>query len=537
MDLEIAGRDVIVCPVPLDGSDGTVARFRSILAPEETARASRFRFDSLERSYILSRGALRVLLARWTGASPQSIRFSYGPQGKPSLLPSGDGIQFNASHSGDLALFAFTIGRELGVDVEKMRPMPDMQDVALRFFSAEEAAELMALPAGQREKAFFRCWTRKEAYIKATGEGLSADLRSFRVTLRPGESPRWTSLAARGPVAQPWTLHNLTLPPRYSDYSAALAYNDTERPLRLLPLVTPAEPPGLKMEQACWKLHVSVPRSLFGILLCACTAWAADSFHFAILGDRTGEARAGVYEQVWREVAAEKPSFVVSVGDTIEGLNDRTALAQWSHMDELLKPFRLFELYLTPGNHDVWSSASERLFLKHARGLHYSFDYEQAHFTILDNSRSEKLSAEELDFLEADLKAHAAQPWKFVISHRPSWLANVALQDTTFRLHRIARQYGVQYVIAGHVHQMLHFQLEGVTYVSMASSGGHLRSTGAYDDGWFYGHALVAIHGKVIEFEIKETGPPHGEGRTTKLADWGMLGLTQKQRSGRARAR
>ena len=87
----------------------------------------------------------------------------------------------------------------------------------------------------------FRCWTRKEAYIKATGEGLSADLRSFRVTVRPGEAPRLECLTDGGPVGREWTLHNLAFPHPYSDYAAALAYCDTEREIRLLPLVTPAE--------------------------------------------------------------------------------------------------------------------------------------------------------------------------------------------------------------------------------------------------------------------------------------------------------
>jgi hypothetical protein len=104
----------------------------------------------------------------------------------------------------------------------------------------------------------------------------------------------------------------------------------------------------------------------------------------------------------------------------------------------------------------------------------------------------------------------------------------VALENSHFALHQLARRYGVQYVVAGHVHQMLHFELEGVKYVSMPSSGGHLRSSGAYKDGWFFGHALVQVNGQSIEFQIKEAGPPHSEGRITKLADWGMLGLIQK---------
>lgn len=279
-----------------------------------------------------------------------------------------------------------------------------------------------------------------------------------------------------------------------------------------------------------WCTRAVIFAGLLIVLLCFRAAPAAAPFHFVFLGDRTGEAQPGVYEQVWRDIAAEDPAFVVSVGDTIEGSSDQEAGAEWRHVDELLAPFRRYGLYLAPGNHDIWSAASERLFREHARGLHYSFDYEQAHFTILDNSRSD-LSSEELEFLEADLKAHAAQSLKFVISHRPSWLVNVALRNPQFALHSIARRYGVQYVIAGHLHQMLHFQLEGVTYVSMPSSGGHLRLSGAYEDGWFFGHAQVRVHDKEIEFQIREIGPPRGQSRVTKLADWGMLGLVQKHGS------
>src|SRR5579871_4540949 len=223
-------------------------------------------------------------------------------------------------------------------------------------------------------------------------------------------------------------------------------------------------------------------------------ARAAD-FHFAILGDRTGEAQPGVYEQIWREMTREDPRFVVTVGDTIEGMKDEALPREWGQLEQILKPFEPYPLYLTPGNHDVWSKASELAFRQHARGLHYSFDYGQAHFTILDNSRSDALSAEELAFLEADLKQHAAQPLKFVVSHRPGWITDVALQNPGFPLHQLARRYGVQYVIAGHLHQMLHFEMEGVTYVSMASSGGHLRASGGYQDGWFFGNARVDVTG------------------------------------------
>jgi len=263
--------------------------------------------------------------------------------------------------------------------------------------------------------------------------------------------------------------------------------------------------------------------------LCVWGQPARGSFRFAILGDRTGEAQPGVYEQVWKETAAEEPAFVVSVGDTIQGTNDQTADAEWRQEQQTWKPYSRIPLYLTPGNHDVWSAASERLFRQYAgHPLHYGFDYGQAHFTILDNSGSDEMPAEELTFLEADLKAHAAQPWKMIVSHRPSWLLNAALRNPNFALHQLARRYGVQYVVAGHVHQMLRLELEGVTYVSMPSAGGHLRLSGAYEDGWFFGHALVEVNGGSASFQIRETGSPRGEGRITRLADWGATGLIRK---------
>ena len=255
-----------------------------------------------------------------------------------------------------------------------------------------------------------------------------------------------------------------------------------------------------------------------------------ESFRFVILGDRTGDAQPGIYEQVWQEARVEDPAFVVTAGDTIEGLHDATAQAEWQEMERILEPYRRFPLYLTPGNHDIWSAASERLFRQHAaHPPHYSFDQGQAHFTILDNSRAEELSAAELTFLEEDLKAHAAQPVKFIFSHRPSWLVSVALHNPNFALHQLARKYGVQYVIAGHVHQMLRFDLEGVTYLSMPSSGGKLHASEEYARGVFFGHALVAVQGTDIDFQIEELKPPYGQGRVTKPTDWGMLGLVESR--------
>ena len=245
------------------------------------------------------------------------------------------------------------------------------------------------------------------------------------------------------------------------------------------------------------------------------------SFEFVLLGDRTGEAQPGVYERVWSAVAGEKPAFVVSVGDTIQGENDTTAEAEWRAASRILTRYREFPVYLAPGNHDIWSPLSERLFTRYAgHPPHYSFDHGTAHFTILDNSRSEQFSAEELRFLEQDLAAHAAQPLKFVISHRPSWLVDVAVGNPAFPFHRLVKKYGVRYVVAGHIHQMLHADLEGISYVSLPSAGGHLRLSSRYEDGWFFGYTVVEVQGDKASFEIKELGGP-----VTALKDWGVAGL------------
>lgn len=270
-------------------------------------------------------------------------------------------------------------------------------------------------------------------------------------------------------------------------------------------------------------------------ILVAASALAAyyapipETFRFVILGDRTGEHVPGVWEQVWRETAAEHPDFVITVGDTIEGLDDQTVDAQWREMMQMLAPYRKYRIFFTPGNHDVWSDASAQAFEKYTHHpLHYSFDYRQLHFTILDNSRSDEMPAQELDFLRSDLAAHSKQPIKFVFSHRPSWIINAVLGNSQFPLHEIASQYGVQYIIAGHIHQMLHFELPGITYLSMASSGGHLRLDKAYEKGWFFQHTLVTVRFPSTLFEIKETGPPFGKGRVSHVQDWGAAGLVEK---------
>jgi Icc protein len=273
-----------------------------------------------------------------------------------------------------------------------------------------------------------------------------------------------------------------------------------------------------------WRL-ACLPVLLGAWLLGNRAAAQKDAFRFVILGDRTGSTQPGVYEQVWQEAAAENPAFVVSVGDSIEGSNDATAEAEWLQLERILRPYSRYPLLLAPGNHDVWSARSEALFQKHAaHPVHYSFDYQGAHVTVLDNSRSEQFSAGDLQFLEQDLQAHQNQPMKFVVFHRPSWLIDAMFQNPRFPLHQLAKKYGVRYVIAGHLHQMLDFELDRVTYISMVSSGGHLRGSEQYQDGWFFGYALASVSGQNIDVSIKELHAPRGQGRITELKAWRKAG-------------
>ncbi len=254
------------------------------------------------------------------------------------------------------------------------------------------------------------------------------------------------------------------------------------------------------------------------LLLLATLCQAAD-FHFVILGDRTGEAQPGIYEQLWKATSQENPAFVLTVGDTIQGLADKTAESEWQEARQIFP--KQIPLYLTPGNHDIWSDLSEKLFRNYSgHPPHYSFDYQQAHFTILDNSRSDQFSPAELAWLETDLRAHEKQPVKFVISHRPSWLLDILLKNPHNAVHQLSKKYGVQYVISGHVHQMIYSNFEGVTYLSMPSAGGHLRASMKYEDGWFFAHTTVEVTGTSVNFRIKEI-----HNRTTTPSDWTASGL------------
>jgi 4'-phosphopantetheinyl transferase len=204
----LGGDELHVWLVPLDPPPAALARLAGRLSPDERRRAARFRFERDRRRFQAARGALRELLAGYLDERPERIRFVEGRHGKPELAEAGSALRFNVSHSGERALCALSLRRELGVDIEQLRELADAEALARRFFSAAESAELAALPEPQRLAAFFRCWTRKEAYLKAVGAGLLQPLADFDVSLlpelgacdfnlhgRPEETARWSLLA------------------------------------------------------------------------------------------------------------------------------------------------------------------------------------------------------------------------------------------------------------------------------------------------------------------------------------------------------
>lgn len=150
------------------------------LSDDERARAARFVHDRDRRRYVAGRARLRAILADYMGRPAEVLRFRYGAHGKPALDDAGD-LCFNLSHTGDLAALAVTRGHELGVDIERAEPV--REDVASRFFSVREQAALRQAPADDQVRGFHRIWTRKEAFVKALGEGLSTPLAAFAVTL------------------------------------------------------------------------------------------------------------------------------------------------------------------------------------------------------------------------------------------------------------------------------------------------------------------------------------------------------------------
>jgi 4'-phosphopantetheinyl transferase len=213
---------VHVWRVPLDQNPDRISESSEILSADERDRAARFHFAKDRNQFIEARAALRLLLSRYLELSPRELTFSFGSHGKPALAPelSTNGLRFNLSRRHGLALIAFTCDREIGVDVELIRADLSLFEVAEVSFSENELATWRTLPTSLQVQGFYNCWTRKEAYIKARGEGLSFPLKQFDVSLAPGEPARLIEVRGDASEAARWTLHKL---PVNEEYVAALA--------------------------------------------------------------------------------------------------------------------------------------------------------------------------------------------------------------------------------------------------------------------------------------------------------------------------
>lgn len=215
-------QEVQVWRIALDVSPDHQKALASLLSPEEEFRAQQYYFEQDRVRFTACRGWLRALLGRFLGVEPWTLSFAHGPEGKPALakpFQQAD-LRFNVSHSQGLAVVAVARGREVGIDLEQVRPLQDAWKIVEQFFSPNEKLFLTHLPASQQLEAFFHCWTRKEAVLKARGDGLSFPLDHIEVSLLPGEPPKVVTVLDQPGEAARWQLADLVPDP---DFIGALA--------------------------------------------------------------------------------------------------------------------------------------------------------------------------------------------------------------------------------------------------------------------------------------------------------------------------
>ena len=230
-DLALSNDDVHVWRATLERNGAYVETLQQILSADERARAERFHFDRDRKGFIVARGLLRLILSRYLDMEPDKLYFCHGAHGKPGLITTSDqeALSFNASHSRGLALYAISRSRKVGIDLECIDTDFDCEPIAERFFSPREKATLRSLQSEQMKlMAFFNCWTRKEAYIKAQGAGLSLPLDQFDVSLLPGEPARLLNTSGDPLEVSRWHLKELFPGP---GYVAALAVEGHSCPL------------------------------------------------------------------------------------------------------------------------------------------------------------------------------------------------------------------------------------------------------------------------------------------------------------------
>jgi 4'-phosphopantetheinyl transferase len=206
---QLTGMDIHIWAAPLNQSAEPISSLELTLSPGERERAKKFHFERDQNRFITGRAILRALLGSYLGMAAEKLDFVYGPNGKPALanLSGPNPLHFNLAHAGDLMVVALTRACAVGVDVEPVRPLGDVESIAARFFSDNEATKLKQLPRDQQPEAFFNLWTRKEAWLKATGDGLSDEMiRQIEVSFLPGETPRVIAVAGNPQTAPSWTL-------------------------------------------------------------------------------------------------------------------------------------------------------------------------------------------------------------------------------------------------------------------------------------------------------------------------------------------
>jgi 4'-phosphopantetheinyl transferase len=208
--ISLATEDVHLWCGSLNRPAPEVAELARTLSNDERDRGDRFRFDSHRQRFLVARGWLRMLLGKYLQIEPQAVELVYSQRGKPALSERfNSSLQFNLSHSEDLVVYAVTGDRSVGIDIEYIRPLPDAAQLAQRFFTARENALLQALPPTQQNIAFFHCWTRKEAYLKACGDGIANGLDRVEVSLTPGEPARLISIGNDLDLANNWYLQDI----------------------------------------------------------------------------------------------------------------------------------------------------------------------------------------------------------------------------------------------------------------------------------------------------------------------------------------
>jgi len=225
--IRLAPDEVHVWAASLDLSPQRLEMLEKSLSAEEGHRAARFRFDLHRHRFIAGRGLMRQILSRYLNSAPGDLEFSYGPHGKPLLAGRwvGCALHFNLAHSEGLGLFAVTSHDSVGIDVERIRAMDDAEELVERFFSLTEASAFRNLPASERPLAFFNLWTRKEAWLKATGEGIGNALHRVEVSFLPGTPARLERLPADLGDPLVWSLHDLA---PAAHFAAALAVHSVK---------------------------------------------------------------------------------------------------------------------------------------------------------------------------------------------------------------------------------------------------------------------------------------------------------------------